>query len=234
MQFDWPFSPLFSDGVSDSGPAVSQQVNALRDPRLNNSGLGWRLRNHVSCIHLPRGEEPCVHLLKTTDRKAHDWGMIILFCLWGWSQTRADINSHVRSSFPGHRQDLLARNRDLSCQRWKRHQNKRVRAHHQHRHAKEGWERMALKMLHMSLQRKRCQRVWGSIQWCDVCRGSRGNHCRQPPGLYSPDVLPQRRPLLVWRIVWLSTAQLLGDAFNLDFFPTRSSDKCAELDLSPL
>lgn len=66
MQFNWPFLLFFSGGVSDSCPAVYQQVNALRDPRVNDSGLGWRLRDHVSCIHLPRGEEPCVHLLKIT------------------------------------------------------------------------------------------------------------------------------------------------------------------------
>lgn len=58
----------FSGGVSDSGPAIYQQVNALRDPRINDSWLGWRLRDHVSCVHLPRGEEPCVRLLKITLR----------------------------------------------------------------------------------------------------------------------------------------------------------------------
>lgn len=70
------FFSLFSDGVSDSGPAVYQQVNALRDPRVNYSGLGWHLWDHVCCVHRPRGEEPCVRLLKTTFfrffQKAHD------------------------------------------------------------------------------------------------------------------------------------------------------------------
>lgn len=68
MPFNRPFLLPFSDGVSDSGPAIYQQVNALRDPRINDSGLGWRLRDHVSCVHLPGGEEPCVHLLKITSR----------------------------------------------------------------------------------------------------------------------------------------------------------------------
>lgn len=44
-------------GVSDSGPSVHQQVNALRDPHADDSRLGWHLRHNACSVHLPRGEE---------------------------------------------------------------------------------------------------------------------------------------------------------------------------------
>lgn len=51
------FCFLFPDGVSDSGPSVHQQVNALRDPHADDSGLGWCLWYHACSLYLPRGEE---------------------------------------------------------------------------------------------------------------------------------------------------------------------------------
>lgn len=51
------FFSLSLVGVSDPGPSVHRQVDALGDPHVNDSGLGRCLWHHACCVPLPRGEE---------------------------------------------------------------------------------------------------------------------------------------------------------------------------------